>query len=255
MLKSLIHKTLAKFQLRLVEIPTKEKLEMQEKERIDKLKNRTKWLRDFGINTIIDIGANTGEFAIEISTILPEAKLISFEPILECFEELKENLSFHKNFKAYHMALGEEASENEIFKNEFTPSSSLLEMANLHKDEFTHTANSVKEKIVIKRLSDVLKSSDIQIPLLIKIDVQGYEGKVIDGGEDIIKSADVIICELSFEKLYEEQVYFDDIYSRFKALGFTYHGNHLQLNSPKNGIPLQCDGIFIKNKGSILGNK
>lgn len=247
MLKRLIHKTLTKFNLRLVEIPNREKLEQQEKERITDLKNRTKWLNDFGICTILDIGANTGEFALEISTILPDAKLISFEPILECYEELKKNLSFHKNFQAYHMALGEEASESEIFKNEFTPSSSLLEMANLHKVEFTHTANSIKEKIVIKRLSDVLESNEIQKPLLIKIDVQGYEGRVIDGGEDIIKSADVIICELSFEKLYEEQVYFDDIYRRLKALGFTYHGNYLQLNSPKNGTPLQCDGIFIKN--------
>ncbi|NJO65558.1 MAG: FkbM family methyltransferase [Richelia sp. RM2_1_2] len=79
------------------------------------------------------------------------------------------------------------------------------------------------------------------------MDTQGYEDKVLSGGEKIIKSANVIIIETSFVKLYENQPLFNDIYSKLIEWGFSYAGSLEQLVSPHTGKILQADSLFIKN--------
>jgi hypothetical protein len=85
----------------------------------------------------------------------------------------------------------------------------------------------------------------LKTPLLIKIDVQGFERMVILGGIQTIKKAEVLIVEVSFQELYENQVPFDTIYSLLTGLGFTFIGNYDQLLSPKDGSILQADAIFL----------
>jgi hypothetical protein len=83
-------------------------------------------------------------------------------------------------------------------------------------------------------------------PLLLKLDVQGFEDKVIIGGEDVVARAKIIIIEVSFLPLYEGAPLFDDIYQILKTRGFTYNGNFDQLLSPEDGRPLQADAIFSR---------
>jgi hypothetical protein len=83
-------------------------------------------------------------------------------------------------------------------------------------------------------------------PLLLKLDVQGFEDKVIAGGENVVARAKIIIIEVSFQPLYEGGLLFDDIYRILKERGFAYHGNFDQLLSPKDGRALQADAIFCR---------
>src|SRR5438034_257558 len=62
------------------------------------------WLRELNPKTILDIGANTGQFAVAINTILPDARILSFEPLPDCFEQLKRNLSKAKNFARFRLS-------------------------------------------------------------------------------------------------------------------------------------------------------
>ena len=92
--------------------------------------------------------------------------------------------------------------EKHIYRNQFSPSSSILEMEELHKEIFPFTREMVKKKIVIKRLDDVIKEFSLTIEgnMLVKIDVQGYEDKVILGGRNTISKAVAIITEVSYVK-------------------------------------------------------
>jgi methyltransferase, FkbM family len=58
--------------------------------------------------------------------------------------------------------------------------------------------------IEVRRLSDVVRELNLRDPLLLKLDVQGFEDKVIAGGEDVVARAKIIIIEVSFQPLYEE---------------------------------------------------
>jgi len=205
------------------------------------------WFHDLGINTILDIGANTGQFAITMSLMLPDAKIYAFEPILDCFQELKKRMENFKNCTAINVGVGDMNTESEFEYNAFSPSSSFLKMTNQHKEIYPFTAESKTIILKLTTLDSFVENLTITEPLLVKIDVQGYEEKVLCGGEKTIKRAKLVIVENSFETLYEGQPSFNDIYNILVSWGFTYLGNIGQSHSPSTGKILQEDSIFIKS--------
>jgi FkbM family methyltransferase len=208
--------------------------------------DRFTWIRNLNIQTVIDVGANTGQFAAEIHAILPEAAICSFEPLRECYASLVDNMSHVQKFRAFNFALGNEDSQIEMHRNDFTPSSSILRMNHLCRQAFPFTSKDVIEKVAIRRLDHVAKDLDLVDNILIKLDVQGVEDRVIAGGARTIEVAKLLIVEMSFESLYDGQPLFDTIYETVKRMGFVYHGNFGQLLNPIDGNILQADGIFIK---------
>jgi FkbM family methyltransferase len=209
-------------------------------------KRQMGWLTEFNLATVLDIGANTGQFASCISRLLPTAKIYSFEPLPDCFEQLQINMANAENFKAFNVALADRTGVLDFERNEFSPSSSFLKMADLHRDAFPYTSNSNTITVTTQRLDDFLEGCAIAQPMLVKIDVQGYEDKVLRGGEKTIRESALIILETSFETLYEGQPMFHEIYQRLVSWGFVYSGATSQLCSPQDGKPLQEDSIFVR---------
>ncbi len=204
------------------------------------------WLKGKGIRTVLDVGANTGRFATMIHQALPEARLYSFEPLGECCEQLKKTMEGVSGFQAFDFALGEANGKAQIYCNDFTPSSSLLPMEQSHVDAFPYTEHAVPQEIEIKRLDDVMAGLDIVDDVLIKVDVQGTEDKVITGGEETFSRASALILETTFVPLYQGQVLFDAIYDRLRAKGFTYMGTEQIIRDPQDGRVLQCDSLFLR---------
>lgn len=94
------------------------------------------WLRDWNIRTILDVGANTGQFARRLHRALPGARIYSFEPLTECFEQLKSTVDDVSGFRAFNFALGQTNGETQIHHNEASACSSLLPLGELHKQAF-----------------------------------------------------------------------------------------------------------------------
>ncbi|MGH8526938.1 MAG: FkbM family methyltransferase, partial [Gammaproteobacteria bacterium] len=117
--------------------------------------NRYLWLTSLGFRTVFDIGAHTGEFARMIHGILPEAAIISFEPLAEPFSHLQRNMEGITNFRAFNCALGASNLTHNMHHNEFSPSSSLLEMADLHRASFPFTERTTSETVDVRRLDDI----------------------------------------------------------------------------------------------------
>ncbi|MEH1929795.1 FkbM family methyltransferase [Nostoc sp.] len=210
-------------------------------------KQKTLWLENYGIKTVIDVGANEGQFTRYINKILPMATIYSFEPLSDCHEKLVANCSSINNFHSFNIALGDISGKININRCNFSPSSSLLSMSKLHEEAFPFTKGiSIEEEINIYRLDEIAEQMVLEEPILIKLDVQGFEDKVISGGIQTIKKADILIIELSLEMLYEGQLLFDDIYKILTNLGFKYQGNLEQLHSTVDGKVVQSDGIFVK---------
>jgi len=206
-----------------------------------------KWLIDYNFKTIIDVGANEGQFAKKMRQFFPQASIISFEPIPETYNKLNENFRGDSNFKAHCLGLGDKVETSSFFLNDYSPSSSLLKLGN-HMDHFEKASSGHEITINIERLDNIIHPVEIKKPLFVKLDVQGFEDRVIQGGMNVIKQADLIMCEVSFKTLYEGQKLFDDIYHMLKDMGFTYHGNYEQLHSPVTNEVLQADAIFVKKQ-------
>lgn len=204
------------------------------------------WLADLGIRTVIDIGAHEGGFAVGIRKLLPEANIVSFEPIPECFEALQKRFWNVSAFKAFNLAIGDHDGEISFRRSEYTPSSSLLPMTAAHTGAFPYTAGHSEQIVKIACLDTIAPALELNGNILIKIDVQGYEDKVISGGLGLISRATLLILETSFVQLYEGQPLFEDIYDRIKSLGFRYIGSFEQLQDPSNQQILQQDAIFLR---------
>lgn len=204
------------------------------------------WAEKLNIHTIIDIGSNEGQFIKEINALLPGRKVFAFEPIAACYRKLIENTK-SINVTAHNMGLSDTEGTAEInISNNFV-SSSILEMEELHKSSYPESHFVKKETIRLGRLDDML-AAELKENILIKMDVQGYEEKVIMGGKNTFAKASALIIESIFEPFYEGQWLFDDLYKYFSEKGFKFMGFTDQVNSKKTGIPLYADAIFIKKE-------
>lgn len=213
--------------------------------------DRWKWLTRWNIRTVLDIGANAGQFASEIRRVLPEAMIYSFEPLSDCYERLLKTMKECSKFGAFQLALGDIDLQTDMHRSEFSQSSSLLPMSELHKQAFPFTRRHTTEGVTVRKLDEVVRDLEIAGNMLVKLDVQGYEDKVIAGGYQTINAASVLIVEASFEALYQGQPSFGAIFDTLRAMGFTYHGNLGQLQSPQDGSVLQADCIFLKGDKPI----
>jgi hypothetical protein len=97
----------------------------------------------------------------------------------------------------------------------------------------------------LERLDEVAEGFEFPLPMLVKLDVQGFEDRVLSGGERTIKKAKAIITETSFVPLYEGQPLFDDIRRQLSEWGFLYAGSVGQLRSQTTGEVLQEDSLFL----------
>ena len=120
-------------------------------------------------------------------------------------------------------------------------------MTDIHKTAFPETAENEVTEVSIERLNDFSEKMVIKHPLLVKVDVQGFEDQVLEGGMDVISNAAVIIIETSYCKLYENQPLFNNIYSYLSKYNFAYAGALETLIDPNTGRILQEDSIFIKS--------
>lgn len=208
------------------------------------LKLMVPYLQVAGFRTILDIGANTGQFAMAAQAAFPNAQLFSFEPIPECFLQLQHNLAGSASFKALNCGIGNEDGELEFARCGFSASSSFLRMSATHEREFPVSAKSTKVRVPIRRLDGLDDELKFAGPLLVKIDVQGFEREVLRGGGKVLQRAKTVIVESSLETLYEGQALFDEIQAIMSALGFHYAGSFDQILSPIDGRVLQVDSIY-----------
>lgn len=201
-----------------------------------------------GIQTVIDIGANTGAFAQEMRKRFPDAQLYLFEPLADCFAQIHSAFANDPRVKAFPLALGDVQGSATIERSSFHPSSSLRHMSDLHKELYPKSKGSTLETIRIDTLDAILGETELSERILVKIDVQGYEDKVLAGGQKTMRRASVAILETSYLPFYEGQPLFHDICHLMNELGFSYYGDLHRHYQPKTGKLLYEDALFVKKE-------
>jgi FkbM family methyltransferase len=206
------------------------------------------WIQKMDFQTVIDIGSYIGSFAFAMRHILPQAQIYSFEPLQDNYIQLVKNLDPLGHFQAFNTAIGEKTGQLEFNRSDFSPSSSALEMGELHRQAFPHSAHSTRISVPVACLDDYLEKMTLTSPVLLKIDVQGFEDSVLRGAGQVLKQVDHLEIEVSYQPLYAGQVLFKDINQMLMEAGFRFAGNLDSMLSPLDGSILQSDAIFIKDK-------
>ena len=204
------------------------------------------WLGKLGIKTVLDVGANAGEFSQMMTRILPGCQIYAFEPLAECAAVLRKNLAGYSQLRVFQTALGNRSGAASMRRSPMTYASSLLENTELHLLNYPELKESSQEiSVSIAALDEIAREISLDPLLLIKIDVEGYTKPVIEGGSWTLDRADVVIVEASYWPLYQGQVLFDWVYDAMRQKGLRYVGNVKQQSSPVDGSVLQADAVFM----------
>jgi FkbM family methyltransferase len=200
------------------------------------------------IDLILDVGANTGQYAKEIFSLGYKGKIISFEPLTDAYKKLTENSRGRNNWTiAERCALGDEDGEVEINISENSVSSSILKVMGSHTDSEPGAKIKSTEKTKVFKLDSVAdKYLKGYKSIYYKIDTQGYEEKVLIGSKETLSKIKGIELEMSLIKLYEGQKLYLDLISILNSYGFELQSIEPAFTDKKSGRLLQVNGIFFR---------
>lgn len=146
------------------------------------LDRRIKLLNNNNIDVVIDVGANIGQYGLELRNIGYKGRIISFEPTSEAFAKLKRTALKYNLWEVYNMSLGERDGESTINIAKNSVSSSILKDLPLLTDSAPEATFIRKETIHIKKLDSIFEDLNLEGKnIYLKIDTQGYEKMVLDG--------------------------------------------------------------------------
>jgi FkbM family methyltransferase len=203
-------------------------------------------LKQIQFSTIIDIGANKGQFALVCRYCFPDAKIISFEPIEEPSKKFRMIFLHDSNVVLHQVAIGPETAEKDIHISARDDSSSLLSISELQNEIFPGTAEVSTQLIKVVTLNNLIKPNDIKSPALLKIDVQGYELESLKGCEDLLNCFQNVYVECSFVELYEGQSFAQDVIVFLDQHGFVLKGIY-NMSYDKKGNAVQADFFFANS--------
>lgn len=162
----------------------------------------------------IDIGANIGLHSLTASKSNPDIEIFSFEPEPNNFSDFIKNISLNdfKNVRPFNIGLGDKKSVEKLYINEGW---------NKGKHSLKQNVENTRKtiNIPILKLDDFSEIIDFE-NLIIKIDVEGFEKEVIEGGQTILKNSSntILIIELIQEINGLETC--EKIFEILKKIGF-----------------------------------
>jgi len=160
---------------------------------------------DHAYRTVIDVGANRGQFLLLAARRFPEADLLAFEPLPGPRKVLRQVLPRRRGVRLFDLALSDSAGTATFHISRADDSSSLLPISDTQVATFPGTEEVAQLLVRTARLDEVLTRADLRPPVLLKIDAQGGELGVLEGALGLLPAVTTILTECSFAELYQGQ--------------------------------------------------
>ena len=198
------------------------------------------------VGALLDVGAHTGQFASEIRKRFPSATIHSFEPNPRPYRELKDSVAHDPLWAAYNIAIGAKQEERELLVTTSEPSSSFLPLgvSQVYSPEIQVVS---REHVHVVSLDAWAPDLQLTPPILLKVDVQGFEAEVIRGATEILPSVSMAVLEVSFEPLYLGQPLYDEIHELMRRHDFRLKGMYGVSHHNDSKRQLWADAVFVKN--------
>jgi FkbM family methyltransferase len=209
------------------------------------LARRARLIATYRINVVLDVGANIGQYGRQLRELGYRGRLISFEPLVAAFAQLKNTARSDGSWTTMNMALGDKEGTCAINVSGNSQSSSFCEMLKVHEDTAPGSrviGTEIVRVTTLDCLIDQLCSRDDRI--LLKIDAQGYEKHVLDGAERALRRIDTLQMEMSLVPLYRDEMLFPKMIEWLAGREFQLVAVEPGFTDPTSGRLLQVDGMF-----------
>ena len=167
---------------------------------------------------IFDVGANEGLYTRALLDQCPSAKVIAFEPSSTSLARLSDRFMGDSRVSICPLALGSKMESRTLYSDQAGSG-----LASLTKRRLEHFKIDFKyeEQIAVTTLDMWARSNSMQ-PQFIKIDVEGHELEVLQGGTDTLKSVKLIQFEFGGCNI-DTRTYFQDFWYFFQDRGFNLY--------------------------------
>lgn len=203
-------------------------------------------LLDPALATVVDIGANRGQFALAARRWSPRARVIAFEPLPGPAQVFRAVFADDEAVVLHEAAIGPQATRCEMHLSARDDSSSLLPISSLQSKIFPGTAEVSTVEVQVVPLDTFVSTEEILAPAMLKLDVQGFEYEALAGCASLLPRFDYIYCECSFVELYSGQKLVADVIEWLGARGFRIKGMYNPAYDSR-GRAIQADFLFVRD--------
>lgn len=188
--------------------------------------------------TIVDVGVADG--TIELYRHFDDPYLVLVEPVIEFRSSINAILKRYRG-EAHFVAAGPKDADIRIgFGNE---------AADLHNAKPVGDDASPGRSVPLRRLDSIVR--DIAGPVLLKIDVEGFELGVVDGAPKLMESVEVAILETRLIDVVGGTSIFSEVCARMAAEGFEVYDVIDMISRPLDDALILCDIVFVRANGAL----
>ncbi|CAB5084788.1 Methyltransferase FkbM [Olavius algarvensis associated proteobacterium Delta 3] len=208
-----------------------------------------RYILEHGFKTVVDIGANRGQFTLASRTWAPSARVIAFEPLQRPADRFQKVFKEDSNVILHRVAIGSYSGNAVIHISAADDSSSLLPIGALQEKYFPGTKEVGKKTVQLGKLHEYVSKQELIAPAMLKIDVQGYELESLIGCDKLLERFSHIYVECSFVELYSGQALAHEVIDWLRNRHFQLKGV-FNISYQKNGNALQGDFFFVNHNGN-----
>jgi FkbM family methyltransferase len=206
----------------------------------------TDLLKRLRIDCLLDVGANTGQFASNVRATGYKGHIFSFEPIAKDADAIRARALHDERWHVYSVALGSEDGEKQfnVIGSDYTVLSSFFEPAIEDMP-----AERSKITVSINRLDtifgEILSIAGANARISLKMDTQGFDLEVCEGCSQHMDRIVGLQSEVSVSRLYRDQPRYTDALNYYERRGFALMNLALVNRTAAGGI-LEYDALFAR---------
>jgi len=202
-----------------------------------------------GVDLVFDIGANAGQYATELRAYGYRGRIVSFEPLSSAFAELQANAETDPAWKVVNVAVGDESGAAVIHVSGFSPASSFLPVLPRSVEAVPQTATVKQETVRVETLPTLAERfADGRDRLFVKLDVQGFERRILQSSHNVVRRSVGIQLEMSLVPLYQGETLITEMLQLVEGFGFRLMSLEPGLADPASGQLLQTDAVFFREQ-------
>jgi len=207
---------------------------------------RMKLFERHGIDLVLDVGANAGQYVKFLRNIGYQGEILSFEPGSAAFAALERACAGDPSWKGRRVALGDRAGQITLNISGNNECSSILPMLERHLAAYPDAAYVAKEDVEVVTLEKVL--SDLpEANIFLKVDTQGFERQVIEGAGVALSRIRGVQLEMSLVPLYQGELLMPAMVNFMAERGFVLMSIEPGSSDRETGQLLQFDGLFFRD--------
>jgi len=201
--------------------------------------------RGFEPRSILDVGANKGDWSRMAAAVFPNASFLLIEPQQEMLAHLQQ---FCRDFpKARFVEAGAGASPGELTLTIWND----LEGSSFLPEENTSLTRDKKRRNVRIITIDSLYDDETNLPDLVKLDIQGFELEALKGAQKLFGRTELFILEVSLHEFMPNQPLFSDVVTFMAQRGYEPYDLPGFMRRPLDGALGQADIAFAWRDGFL----